>query len=70
MTTFLYIGIAPEPDGRTKIEVSQRDYQRIYAVPRESDEPVSVHDHITSATVRVRHADCGLSCRCALEFVR
>lgn len=64
-----WIGLQEDPDDRRQIVVSDADVRVIReAMQSPTDEPETVTDLLTGQTVTVRRADCGLGCRCALEF--
>lgn len=67
-TRKLYIGTEPEPNDRLIVEVTEEDYLRI-AQAKGTPAIVKFEDALTQTQYRVRYADCGLRCRCALELV-
>jgi hypothetical protein len=63
-----WIGNEPNPDDRLQIVVSASDAKR---QPAHGDTRVfQVTDLLTGKRMRLRRADCGLGCQCALELVR
>lgn len=67
-TRKLWIGTEPEPNDRLIVEVSEEDYERI-AAAKGTEHVVSFTDALTGTKYFVQYADCGASCRCALELV-
>lgn len=67
-TRMLWIGTEPEPNDRLIVELSEVDYQRV-ASAKGTERVVSFSDALTGTRYSVRYADCGASCRCALELV-
>lgn len=69
MPKTLWIGTDPEPDDRSQITISLADYDATERLDRCDHEGVEVFDYRTNKYVTIRWASCGLSCRCAMEFV-
>lgn len=67
-TRKIWIGQQPDPEDRFIVEVSETDYQRI-AQAKGSRDVIGFADALTGTKYLVRYADCGASCRCALELV-
>lgn len=61
--TRLWIGTQPNPNDRRQILIPAH-----CELPTD-DMPLVVKDYITGEIVAIRRADCGLGCKCALEFV-
>lgn len=60
-----WVGTEPDPDKRLQIVVSAEDAAK---QPRHGDTTwFTVTDTITGTEMRLRRADCGLGCQCALE---
>ena len=66
----LYVGNQPDPEDRTKIEVSEEDFDAVCRLIT-SRKPfrIGVLNHITGQHVLLADEDCGLGCRCALKFM-
>jgi hypothetical protein len=61
-----WVGTQPEPEYRLQIVVSAEDAAK---QPERGDASVfEVKDKLTGKRVRLRRADCGLGCMCALEI--
>lgn len=67
-TRKLWIGTQPNPNDRLIVEVSEQDYQRI-AAAKGTSAAISFYDALTGTPYTVRYADCGASCKCALQLV-
>jgi hypothetical protein len=67
----LYIGTEEPPDKRLVIVVSDADYERSphHHGGRHGPDVVEVTDLLTGKRVKIRSADCGAGCRCALALV-
>jgi hypothetical protein len=65
-----WIGTQPNPADRRQITVSDWDDARIEAAMRREHGVVTVYDLRANEIVTIERADCGLGCRCALQFSR
>lgn len=70
MQTTYWIGTQPDPDQRRQIDVNLYGSVLIESVLHGERERATVSDYATGQAVTVERADCGLGCRCALDFVR
>lgn len=71
MTTFS-IGTQPNPNDRRQVEVGQEDALCVRRLmgSQVPDATVIVFDYARKEYVTLRRADCGLGCRCALDFAQ
>ena len=67
----LWIGTDEDPDKRLVVEISDEDARMVNKHLYREDTGrviVEVIELVTEKKYRIRSADCGLSCRCAVEL--
>jgi hypothetical protein len=65
-TTIIYVGTQADPEKRARLTVPLSEYTPLLIGEVES---AWVTDVESGAKYHVEPADCGLSCKCALDFV-
>ena len=65
-----YIGTQPDPEDRKQIQVSDEQAEDIdTAFYYLSEDSILYVDTLDGQSLKLRRADCGAGCRCALEEV-
>jgi hypothetical protein len=56
------------PDDRLKLRVSQDDLAQVSRLTGDPSDTATVTDLDSGTSSKIRRADCGLDCRCAVEL--